>query len=75
MFDNCIIKTIPTDAKSREEQDGGKHSFVERSTAELQAICKYVYRIAGKFRRVKFPDISDIQIISEFIQAYNHGTS
>ena len=38
------------------------------------------YRIAGNFRGVKFSDISDIQIISEnilseFIHAYNHGTS
>ena len=28
MFDDCIIKTISSDAESHEEQDGGKHLFV-----------------------------------------------
>ena len=40
MFNDCIIKTILSDAESREEQDGGKYSFVGRMTAELQAILK-----------------------------------
>ena len=38
MFNDCVIKTISSDAKSREEQDGSKYSFVGRTTAELQAI-------------------------------------
>ena len=28
IFDDCIIKTISSDAESHEEQDGGKHLFV-----------------------------------------------
>ena len=31
-------KTISSDAESREEQDGGKHLFVRRTTAVLWAI-------------------------------------
>ena len=27
-YDDCVIKTITSNAKSREEQDDGKHSFV-----------------------------------------------
>ena len=38
MFNDCIIKTILSNAESREEQDGGKHLFVGRTMAELQAI-------------------------------------
>ena len=38
MFNNCVIKTIVSNAESREEQDGGKYSFVGRTMAELQAI-------------------------------------
>ena len=38
MFDDCIIKTISSNAESREEQDGGKHSFLGQTTAELQAV-------------------------------------
>ena len=38
MFDDCIIKTISSDAESREEQDGSKYLFVGQTTAELQAI-------------------------------------
>ena len=38
IFYGCVIKTISSDAESREEQDGGKHLFVGRTTAELQAI-------------------------------------
>ena len=38
MFNDCVIKTISSDAESREEQDGGKHSFVGQMTAKLQAI-------------------------------------
>ena len=38
IFDDCIIKTISSDAESHEEQDGGKHSFVGQTTAKLQAI-------------------------------------
>ena len=38
MFDNCVIKTISSEAESHEEQDSGKHSFVGRTMAELQAI-------------------------------------
>ena len=37
-FYGCVIKTISSDAESREEQDGGKHLFVGRTMAELQAI-------------------------------------
>ena len=28
MFDDCVVKTILSDAKSREEQDGGKQFLV-----------------------------------------------
>ena len=28
MFNDCIIKTISSDAESREEQDGGKQFLV-----------------------------------------------
>jgi len=28
MFDDCVVKTISSDAKSREEQDGSKQSLV-----------------------------------------------
>ena len=39
MFDECVIKAIrSSDAESCEEQGGGKHSFVGRTAAELQAI-------------------------------------
>ena len=38
MFNDCVIKTISSNAKSHEEQDGSKFSFVGRTTAELQAI-------------------------------------
>ena len=38
MFHNCIIKTMPSDAESREEQDDDKQYFVARTTAKLQAI-------------------------------------
>ena len=38
IFNDCILKTISSDAESREEQDGGKHLFLGRMTAELQAI-------------------------------------
>ena len=51
MLDNCVIKTISTDAESREEQDGSKYSFVGRTTAELQAIlqvCLEKYRKEAK---------------------------
>ena len=43
MFNDCLKKTISSDAESRKEQDGGKYSFVGRTTAELQAILQ-VYR-------------------------------
>ena len=33
-----MIKTILSDAESREEQDGSKYSFVGQTTAELKAI-------------------------------------
>ena len=35
---DCIIKAISPDVESCEEQDGGKHLFVGRTTAGLQAI-------------------------------------
>ena len=38
MFDNCIIKTMPSDAESCEEQDGGKQYFVGQTTTKLQAV-------------------------------------
>ena len=38
MFNDCIIKTISSDAESHEEKDGSKYSFVGRTMAELQAI-------------------------------------
>ena len=38
MFNDCVIKTMSSDAESCEEQDAGKYSFVGRTAAELQAI-------------------------------------
>jgi len=38
ILNDCVIKTTSSDAESHEEQDGGKHVFVGRTTAELQAI-------------------------------------
>jgi len=35
MFADCMIKTISSGAESREEQDGGKYSFVGRMMAGL----------------------------------------
>ena len=51
MFDDCIIKTLSFDAESREEQDGGKYSFVGQTTAELQAVFKL--HVAGKEAKTK----------------------
>ena len=54
MFDDCVIKTISSDAESREEQDGGKHSFVGQTTAKLQAILQvYVTKNMEKKRKPK----------------------
>ena len=54
MFDDCIIKTILSDAESREEQDGGNYSFVGRTSAELQAILQvYVRKNIEKKRKPK----------------------
>ena len=33
MFDNYVLKTIPSDAESHEEQDGGKQTFVGQMAA------------------------------------------
>ena len=38
IINDCVIKSISSDAELREEQDGGKHLFVGRTTAELRAI-------------------------------------
>ena len=63
MFNDCIIKTILSDAESREEQDGSKYSFVGQTTAELQAIL-LVYvtkntekktKILASLKKVTFP--------------------
>ena len=54
MFNDCVIKTISSDAKSREEQDGRKYSCVGRTTAELQAILQvYVTKNMEKKRKPK----------------------
>ena len=54
MFNNCIIKTISSDAESREEQDGGKYSFVGQTTVELQAILQvYVMKNTEKKQKPK----------------------
>ena len=54
MFNDCIIKNISSDAESREEQDGGKYSFVGRMTTKLQAILQvYVMKNTEKKRRSK----------------------
>ena len=54
MFNDCIIKSILSDAESREEQDGSKYSFVGRTTAELQAILQvYVTKNTEKKRKPK----------------------
>ena len=38
MFDNCVIKTIPSDSEFREEQDGDKQFFTGQMMVGLQAI-------------------------------------
>ena len=48
MFNDYIIKTITSDAESREEQDGGKHSFVGQTMAKLQAILQVSVTTNGK---------------------------
>ena len=49
MFNDCIIKTISSDAESCEEKDGGKYLFVGQTTAELQAILQvYVMKNTEK---------------------------
>ena len=54
MFNDCVIKTTSSDAESREEQDGSKHSFVGRMTAELQAILQvYVTKNTEKKQKPK----------------------
>ena len=54
MFNDCVIKTISSDAESREEQDGGKYLFVGRTTAELQAILRvYVTKNTEKKQKPK----------------------
>ena len=54
MFNDCVIKTISSDAESHEEQDSSKYSFVGRTTAELQAILQvYVTKNTEKKRRPK----------------------
>ena len=54
MFNDCIIKTISSDAESSKEQDGSKHSFVGQTTTELQAILQvYVTKNTEKKRKPK----------------------
>ena len=54
MFNDCVIKTISSDAESREEQDGSKYSFIGRTTVELQAILQeYVTKNMEKKRKPK----------------------
>ena len=52
MFSDCIIKTISSDAESREEQDGGNYLFVGRTMAKLQGILQvYVMKNTEKKQR------------------------
>ena len=44
MFDNCIIKTISSNAKSQDEPDCGKQYFLGQTTAKLQAVF-YLYAL------------------------------
>ena len=54
MFNDCIIKTISSDAELREEQGGSKYSFVGQMVAELQAILQvYVTKKHGKETKTK----------------------
>ena len=54
MFNDCVIKTISSNAESREEQDGSKCSFVGRTTSELQAILQvYIKKNMEKKRKPK----------------------
>ena len=54
MFNDCIIKTISSDAESREEQDGSKYYFVGWTMAELQAILQvYVMKNTEKKQKPK----------------------
>ena len=48
MFNDCVIKTISSDAESCEEQNGSKYSFVGRTTAKLQAILQVYVTKHGK---------------------------
>ena len=54
-IDNCIIKTISSDAESCEEQDCGKHSFEGGMMAELQAI--FQLHVAKDTERKRKPKI------------------
>ena len=54
MFDDCIIQAISSDAESREEQDGSKHSFSGQTVAELLAIFQlHVSKNQGKEVKTK----------------------
>ena len=56
MLNDCVIETISisSDAESREEQDGGKYSFVRLTMAELQVILQiYVMKNMEKKRKPK----------------------
>jgi len=63
MFDDCIIKTISSNAESRKEQDGSCDFFVGRMMAELQAIFQLHVtkstekkkKILGLLKKVAFP--------------------
>ena len=54
MFDDYIIKTISSNAESREEQDGSKYSFEGQMMAALQAILQvHVTKNTEKKRKPK----------------------
>ena len=48
----CVIKTTPSDAESREEQDGSKQKFVGRTMAKLWPnLCQFICSKKAKVRQ------------------------
>ena len=52
-FSNYIIKTLPSDAESREDQDGSKQKFVGRTTANLWPFLPKCNRKHGRETKMK----------------------
>ena len=61
MFNYCVIKTIPSNAKSHEEQDGYKQYFVGQTMAKLQAVFHLQVAKNTENQRFTFPVSFDDQ--------------